>query len=380
MTIITPEGLHHTVQGPDDGPQAQFILHDWSVIDGMVKGGDIALAESYRLGQWDSDNLPALLTLAVLNAECLEAYFHGKLGWRIVHWLRHITRPNSRVGSKRNIMAHYDLGNTFYSQWLDPSMTYSAALFDHVPDDTTMLQDEPTDDLLAAQHAKYDRMLDRIGDRPQHILEIGCGWGGFAERAIERGHRLTCLTISPAQAAFARARLASHINRGEVEIREQDYRETTGQYDAIVSIEMFEAVGERYWPGYFKQIKRLLAPHGTAMIQTITIDDTIFRHYRKRSDMIREYIFPGGMLPSPSVFTQKAHRAGLSVRHGFAFGRHYAYTLKYWLSEVEKITDSLASQGYDERFQRLWHFYLAFCMAGFLSGRTDVMQFELRHD
>jgi cyclopropane-fatty-acyl-phospholipid synthase len=278
---------------------------------------------------------------------------------RLRHWLNR----NSRQGSRRNIMAHYDLGNEFYAQWLDPTMTYSSALF---------AGGEAS--LAGAQVAKYSRILERLQAAPgQRILEIGCGWGGFAEAATGQGLALTGLTLSPAQLAWAQRRVPS------ADLRLQDYRDVNGRFDHIVSIEMFEAVGERYWPAYFRTLARCLKPQGRAVVQSIVIRDELFASYRRGTDFIQQYIFPGGMLPSPSVFAREAGRQGLCVRDAFAFGDDYARTLALWREQFEARWPQIAALGFDETFRRLWRFYLAYCEAGFRAGNIDVMQFELAH-
>jgi cyclopropane-fatty-acyl-phospholipid synthase len=269
-------------------------------------------------------------------------------------------------------MAHYDLGNDFYRLWLDPTMSYSSALYSTAAPRA----------MAAAQRAKYQRILQRLDARPgQRVLEIGCGWGGFAETAArEAGLEVVGLTLSPAQLEFARQRMQLAGLDRQVSIELRDYRDLAGeQFDHIVSIEMFEAVGERWWPAYFATMQRLLAPAGRAVVQSITIRNELFARYRRGTDFIQQHIFPGGMLPSPSVFCDRAARAGLALRDAFAFGRDYARTLGEWSANFEQQWPQIAALGFDERFRRLWRFYLAYCQAGFNSGCTDVMQFELAH-
>ena len=259
-------------------------------------------------------------------------------------------------------MAHYDLGNDFYKLWLDPGMSYSSALF-AAPDAT---------DLERAQHAKYQRILRRLQAEPgQSVLEIGCGWGGFAEIAVQKGLKLTGITLSPAQLEWAQKRVPG------ADLRLQDYRDLTGQYDRIVSIEMFEAVGERWWPSYFKTVAQALKPGGRALVQSITIRDDLFGQYRKGTDFIQQYIFPGGMLPSRSAFRETAARQGLAVHAEYAFGEDYARTLAQWRHAFEQNWPQIAALGFDEQFRRLWHMYFCYCEAGFLAGNVDVVHFEL---
>jgi cyclopropane-fatty-acyl-phospholipid synthase len=278
--------------------------------------------------------------------------------------LFYLFRLNTIKGSKKNIHAHYDLGNAFYSLWLDPSMTYSSALY----------QSEQ-DSLTQAQYNKYDRMLDCINHQSGRLLEVGCGWGGLAERAIHKGdYDIKGITLSEEQHDFAQARLGK-----DVKIVLEDYRHQTGLYDHIISIEMFEAVGERFWPTYFQKLKSLLAKNGKAVIQTITINEHDFPNYRKGGDFIRSFIFPGGMLPSVSRFKQEAEKAGLKAHEPYKFGHDYARTLETWLENFDKQKQQVRALGFDDGFIRLWRFYLAACAAGFRTNKTDVMQMELTH-
>jgi cyclopropane-fatty-acyl-phospholipid synthase len=284
--------------------------------------------------------------------------------FRFKHWLN----ANSKRKAKRNIVAHYDLGNDFYRLWLDPTMTYSSALFGG----------DFTQPLARAQQAKYERMLAELALPPgAHILEIGCGWGGFAEVAARAGYRVTGLSLSDAQTAYARERIARAGLADRVTLAVRDYRDERGTYDGVASIEMFEAVGEKYWPAYFSTLRRCLAPGGRACVQTITIADERFERYRTQSDFIQQYIFPGGMLASPSRFVAHAAQAGLDVVQTQMFGRHYAATLGRWLEAFDASAGAVRGQGFDEKFIRCWRFYLAYCIAGFASGSTDVAQYTL---
>jgi cyclopropane-fatty-acyl-phospholipid synthase len=291
-------------------------------------------------------------------------------GWLSQVWygLRHRLRRNTRSGSRRNVHAHYDIGNAFYARWLDPSLTYSSAVFDGHFEAS----------LEAAQHAKYQRIIDTLGLRAgMRILEIGCGWGGFALHAARQGIHVHGVTISLAQLEFALQRVHEQRLADRVKLELRDYRTLTGQYDGIVSIEMFEAVGERFWPTYFGILRDRLMPGARALVQTITIDDSHFAAYRATSDFIREYIFPGGMLPSPERFIAVAKRSRLAGQVTLAFGRDYAETLRRWRSAFETQLEAIRAQGFDETFVRTWRLYLAYCEAGFDEGRTDVMQFVL---
>ena len=344
--------------------RASLQIHDEAVFSRILARGDIGLAESYIDGDWDSPDVVALLELLARNRASLRRAIYGS-PWRLLtarlhHWLNR----NSRAGSKRNIMAHYDLGNDFYREWLDPSMSYSAALY----------REEDNGSLLQAQHAKYRRILERLQAKAgERVLEIGCGWGGFAEIAHQAGLAVTGLTLSPAQLAWA----SQHVPAAD--LRLQDYRETTERFDHIVSIEMFEAVGEQWWPTYFDTVQRALRPGGKAVIQSITIDDDLFPSYRRSTDFIQQFIFPGGMLPSRKAFRQAAGRAGLCVTNEFAFGLDYARTLAEWRQAFENRWPAIAAQGFDEKFRRLWRLYLCYCEAGFRAGNIDVIQFELTH-
>ncbi|MDP3440735.1 MAG: cyclopropane-fatty-acyl-phospholipid synthase family protein, partial [Azonexus sp.] len=313
---------------------------------------------------WDSPDITGLLTLLARNRAVLKKAVYGSwrnlLAARVRHWLN----GNSRAGSKRNIMAHYDLGNDFYQLWLDPGMSYSSALYRAA--DNGWLEN--------AQRAKYARILRRLkADAGQSVLEIGCGWGGFAEMAVEEGLQVTGLTLSPAQLEWAQKRVPG------ADLRLQDYRDTEEQFDHIVSIEMFEAVGERWWPAYFKTIAKSLKPGGRAVVQSITIRDDLFADYRKGTDFIQQYVFPGGMLPSRAAFRAAAARQGLVVHGEYAFGEDYARTLAEWRHAFEAKWPEIAALGFDENFRRLWRMYLCYCEAGFLAGNVDVVHFELAH-
>ena len=369
------EGLRHgllEVRLPDGGsrlfgegePGVVLQVHDEAMFGRVLARGDIGLAEAYLDGQWDTPDLTGLLGLFAANRDALRRAVYGSwrqlLGARLRHWLNR----NSRDGSRRNIMAHYDLGNDFYRLWLDPSMSYSSALY------------RPADDgsLPAAQDAKYRRILNRLAAGPgQRVLEIGCGWGGFAELAVAEGLQLTGLTLSPAQLEWARRRVP------QADLRLQDYRDLDERFDHVVSIEMFEAVGERWWPTYFSGVARALRPGGRAVVQSITIRDDLFSSYRRGTDFIQQYIFPGGMLPSRSAFRSAAARQGLAVVDEYAFGPDYARTLAEWRQSFETNWPRIAELGFDETFRRLWRFYLCYCEAGFRAGNIDVVQFELRH-
>ncbi|WP_079436132.1 cyclopropane-fatty-acyl-phospholipid synthase family protein [Zoogloea sp. LCSB751] len=364
LEVRLPDGSRALFGEGEGDSSLSLQVHDEAMFGRVLARGDIGLAEAYLDGQWDSPDVTGLLALLARNRGSLAKAIYGSWRQLLAARMRHWFNRNSRAGSKRNIMAHYDLGNDFYRLWLDPSMSYSSALY------------RPQDDgsLLAAQQAKYHRILDRLRARlGDSVLEIGCGWGGFAEMAVHRGLHITGLTLSPAQLDWAQKRVP------QADLRLQDYRDTREQFDHIVSIEMFEAVGERWWPSYFATIAHALKPGGRAMIQSITIRDDLFATYRRGTDFIQQYIFPGGMLPSRSVFRKTAERQGLRVTDEFAFGLDYARTLAEWRAAFEANWSQIAALGFDENFRRLWRFYLHYCEAGFLAGNIDVVQFELAH-
>ena len=339
-------------------------VHDEVMFSQILARGDIGLAEAYIDGAWDAPDLTGVMTLLAKNRDALRTAVYGRWQSLLMARIRHWLNNNSKTGSRKNIMAHYDLGNDFYKLWLDPSMSYSSALYRAVDDGN----------LETAQRAKYRRILRRIGAQPgQHVLEIGCGWGGFAEMAVADGLKTTGVTLSPAQLAWAQKRVP------EANLQLKDYRDIREQYDHVVSIEMFEAVGERWWPSYFKTIKKALKPGGRAVIQSITIRDDIFGEYRKGTDFIQQHVFPGGMLPSRSAFRAAAAKQGLTVRSEYAFGLDYARTLAEWRVSFEEKWPEIAAQGFDETFHRLWRMYLCYCEAGFLAGSVDVVHFELDH-
>jgi cyclopropane-fatty-acyl-phospholipid synthase len=370
LDLIAPDGRLRVFEGTAPGPQATLRIHDWRVCTEALRSGDIGFAEAYMQGLWDTPELERVLTLAATNHAALEAAIYGKWwGW-LAYRLRHLLRANTKANAKKNIHAHYDLGNRFYGLWLDETMTYSSALFEG-------RLDRPLEE---AQTLKYERICEVLGIAAgDRILEIGCGWGGFAEHAVRtRGARVHGITLSTEQLAFARARLAN-VPSGDLATFElRDYRDVRGEYDHIVSIEMFEAVGERYWPHYFRTVRDRLRPGGRALVQTIVIDDALFPRYRRSTDFIQQYVFPGGMLPSPRVFRERAHREGLTVGDAIAFRFDYAETLRHWRQRFNARAVELHSLGFDERFLRLWNFYLAYCEAGFRAGTIDVLQLELQ--
>ncbi|MDP5308903.1 SAM-dependent methyltransferase [Paracoccus spongiarum] len=363
LVLTTPDGRRRDFAGPAAGPAAALDIRDWRTVPALAAKGDIGLTEAYRDGWCDTPDLTALLIFGLMNEAALDRYVYGHRLQALAIRALYLLNRNTRAGARRNIAAHYDLGNDFYRLWLDDSMTYSSALFG------------PGDDLAAGQRRKYDRILDGLGAGSGRLLEIGCGWGGFAERAMQRGDFATKgLTLSREQADFARDRLGQGAT-----IALQDYRDERDRWDHIVSIEMFEAVGEKFWPAYFGKLAEVMTGKGRAMIQTITVADRYFDRYRKGGDMIRSFIFPGGMLPSPARFRAEAERAGLRIEDAFGFGGDYARTLTDWLDRFDARRAEIAAMGFDEGFIRVWRFYLAACAAAFSVGRTDVVQYRLAH-
>jgi cyclopropane-fatty-acyl-phospholipid synthase len=370
LALELPDGTQLRV---GHGPLvAHWRVKDPRVFEMALGRGDIGLAEAWMDGLWDSDGEDPTPVLALLasNRDTLGRAVYGRFLRLATYRIWHRLRANTRVGARRNIEAHYDLGNDFYRLWLDDTMTYSSALFA-----------SPEESLEDAQRRKYRRILERLGARPgQTILEIGCGWGGFAEvAATEFGCRLLCLTLSPAQLAFARERAKRGGYADRVAFELCDYRDVHGRYDHVVSIEMIEAVGERFWPTYFERIATCLKPGGRCVIQAITIADGLFDRYRRGTDFIQRYVFPGGMLPSPGAVHRQAACAGLQVCGDFAFGRDYALTLRRWHGRFEAAVPAVRAQGFPERFVRMWRFYLAYCEAGFVAGDIDVHHYELEH-
>ena len=369
LELSLPDGSCRIFAGA--GPRhAAMDIRDWALFDAVLARGDIGLAEAWLDGQWESPDPAALLTLLAENRDALARALYGSAWSLFGARLRHAFNANTRAGSRRNILAHYDLGNDFYRLWLDPGMSYSSALY----------EGDPQRPLQEAQEAKNRRILSKLQATPgQRVLEIGCGWGGFAELAARDGLAVHGITLSPSQLAYAGERMARAGLDGRARFSLTDYRDLAGRYDHIVSVEMFEAVGERWWPAWFAAVARNLAPGGRAVAQSIVIRDDLFARYRKGTDFIQQMVFPGGMLPSISAFREQAGRAGLEVREAFAFGRDYARTLAEWAKNFEAAWPQIARLGFDERFRRLWRFYLAYCEAGFAAGSTDVVQFELAH-
>ncbi|MEY4481239.1 MAG: hypothetical protein RIQ84_401 [Pseudomonadota bacterium] len=370
LNLVDPNGNQFCFEGTQPGLTAHIHIHNWSVSKSCLKSGDIGFAESYINGDWDSPDIESLLRLLLINRQAIEKLIYGSWWGSLFHRLKHWLNKNSKKGSKKNIHAHYDIGNSFYSLWLDQSMTYSSAFFD-----------EKNLSLFDAQKNKYERIISSIGiQENERLLEVGCGWGGLMETAQRKNIAIDCLTISQEQAAYAQTRAdqlsLSHPSPANIIL--QDYRDHEAQYDGIASIEMFEAVGEEYWPSYFAMINRCLKPGKKACIQTIVIAEDLFEKYRHNSDFIQQYIFPGGMLPSTTVFKKCAEDAGLIVEDAFSFGKDYQKTLEIWHSQFNSSLSEIKAQGFDEKFIRLWNLYLMYCAAGFAEESTDVIQFTLR--
>lgn len=365
LTVRLPDGRLLLFKGTEPGPRAELDVLDFGFASRLSGGGDLGFAEAYLRREWDTPDLAKFLELFAANYPVIQTLLAGKPLVRLWQMFQHFRRRNTKSQARRNIHAHYDLGNRFYGAWLDPTMTYSSGIFS--PGDT---------DLAAAQTRKYRALAERTGIKAgDDVLEIGCGWGGFAEYAAsEIGCTVTGLTISREQYDFARERIAKAGLADRVTIKLQDYRDETGTYDHIASIEMFEAVGEAFWPTYFAQIRDRLKPGGTAGIQVITIRDESFDVYRSELDFIRAYIFPGGMLPTPTIMKSLGEKFGVPLTHERVFGLDYARTLASWRDRFRAAWPQLVSMGFDERFRRMWEYYLAYCEAGFRSGNIDVRQ------
>ncbi|MDP1554592.1 MAG: cyclopropane-fatty-acyl-phospholipid synthase family protein [Hyphomonas sp.] len=369
LTFVLPNGVHLRFQNEGPGPDAAINVHNYRFLNRALSGGDVGFGESYMDGDWSTPDLTAVLRFFSANFDSASRLSRGNMLVRSMNMVRHaLNRRNSKAGARKNIMAHYDLGNAFYEKWLDPSMTYSSAYFE-----------SPNQSLEQGQMRKYHEICERIHAGPgSHILEIGCGWGGFAEYAARhRGSRVTCLTISPAQKAYAEERMHKHGLSDRVEIRLEDYRDHVGTYDGVASIEMFEAVGEPYWPSYFAKVFSSLKEGARAALQIITIDDDLFPSYRRRVDFIQQHIFPGGMLISEKVLKEQLETAGLRHDGVAYFGQDYARTCREWSRAFNARWNEIQPMGFDEQFRRLWNFYLSYCEAGFSDGRINVGQFQV---
>jgi cyclopropane-fatty-acyl-phospholipid synthase len=377
LTISLPSGRTYALsEKPDEiqcrregqNLQATLQLRTFKALRRIIRSGSMGFAEAYIEGQWDSPNLARLMDLMVCNMDAIEARLSRSTVALVWNRMRHFFRSNTKSGSRRNIAYHYDLGNDFYSGWLDESMTYSSALFD-----------AENENLAEAQENKYRQLADELGLKSNHrVLEIGCGWGGFAEFAARHYDcHVTCLTLSKQQLAYAQKRIERAGLTGRVDLRLQDYRDVAGKFDRIVSIEMFEAVGEAHWAGYFQQLRRCLKPGGRAGLQIITINNERFESYRSDPDFIQKYIFPGGMLPSPHKLYAQISSAGLTLNSEMTFGASYARTLELWRQTFVENWESIARLGYSEKFRRMWEYYLCYSEAGFRHGTVDVGHYFL---
>ncbi len=365
IDFVMPDGRIFRAEGRNPGPVAEMHLHEPDLFARLIREGDLGFCDAYLDGWWSTPDLQAFMDLVHADNEDIYDGFPGMGLLRAWEQFRFWLQSNSKTQARRNIARHYDLGNDFYRLWLDDTMTYSSALFE-----------TGQESLEGAQIAKYASMVDQMGAKAgDHVLEIGCGWGGFAEYAArERGLRVTGLTISREQYDYARARIAREGLSDMVEVKLQDYRDERGHYDGIASIEMFEAVGERYWPVYFDTVRERLKPGANATFQIITVHHRRWKVYKRGVDFIQKYIFPGGMLPSPVVLRDEIARAGLQVARSIEFGPSYSQTLRRWHDTFNEKWDEVAQLGFDERFRRMWNFYLTSCASTFSSGNCDVTQ------
>jgi len=364
-----PDGRVFRVEGSKSGPVAYVKINDNDIFARLIRDGDLGFSEAYMDGAWDSPDLQAFMDFVHADNGDLYDGFPGMGLVRKWEQFRFWLQSNSKKQARKNISHHYDLGNDFYGLWLDDTMTYSSAIFE-----------QGDNSLEMAQRAKYASMVDQMGAQPgDHILEIGCGWGGFAEYAAkERGLKVTGLTISQEQLKYAQKRMEKNGLQDLVELKLQDYRDETGTYDGIASIEMFEAVGQKYWPIYFDKVKECLKPGKNATLQIITIQDARWDVYRNTVDFIQKYIFPGGMLPSPTVLRQEVGKAGLEVEKSIEFGKSYAQTLRMWHDTFNDRWDQIEKMGFDDRFRRMWNFYLTSCASTFEYGNCDVTQITIK--
>ena len=366
LRAVFPSNFQKVYSGGQVGPTADIQINSWKLVPRLLLSGDMGLAESFLSGEWETSNLTQLILLGDINERALGNAVTPSKFINLIEKLRHRRRDNSKRGSRRNIAAHYDLGNEFYSHWLDNSMSYSSALFTDFGEE-----------LEVGQNRKYQRLAKALKlKKGDQVLEIGCGWGGFAEIAAkEYKCNVVGITLSNEQAKFAQRRMQENQLSNLVDIRIEDYRDVQGSFDKIVSIEMFEAVGEEHWRNYFETIKTRLKPGGLAGIQSITIANEFFETYKRRPDFIQKYIFPGGILPSEDKLNNAVSSAGLKILDDYYFGKSYAETLRRWQSTFEQKWDDIKNLGFDEKFQKMWRYYLSYCEAGFESGHINVGQF-----
>jgi cyclopropane-fatty-acyl-phospholipid synthase len=371
LRIVLPSGQMIEKRGRQHGPEAAIDVRSWRMLRRVIAAGDIGFAEGFIEGDWTTSDLTAVIRCAATNSEALARAIEGGLPMRLLNRVKHLLNANTKRGSRRNIEAHYDLGNGFYKEWLDPSMLYSSAIFD---------QTTPT--LEAAQRKKLETIAEKLQlSGGESVLEIGCGWGALALHLAEKWDAIvTGITLSPAQLDWARHAIEASEVSGQIDLDLRDYRDLHGQFDRIVSIEMFEAVGEAYWPGYFETLKRCLKPGGRAVLQIISIEEKRFATYRSTTDFIQKYIFPGGFLPSDAALSASAAAVGLRITATEHFGRSYARTLVEWRTRFQANWPAIGALGFDERFKRLWHYYLCYCEAGFEEGAINVGLYTLEHD
>ncbi|MAI89373.1 cyclopropane-fatty-acyl-phospholipid synthase family protein [Ponticaulis sp.] len=368
LLVSLPDGRYFLFDHGNPGPRAEIHVKDLALFNRVLAAGDIGFADAYMDEQFETPDLTNVLEFFAVNFDQAGRLSRGSTMKNALRWIANaLLRQNTKKGSKQNILAHYDLGNDFYEKWLDPSMTYSSGLF------------ENGETLAESQTKKYSAIADKVGaNATSNLLEIGCGWGGFAEYvARERGSHIHCVTISDAQHEFARKRIFEAGLNDKVQIELCDYRDIEGSFDGVVSIEMFEAVGEAYWPGYFSKIHHVLSPGARAALQIITIDDQLFASYRKRVDFIQKYIFPGGMLISIDALKEEISKSGMSYESEHMFGQSYADTLSLWNDAFKAAWPEIEAMGFDTKFRNLWEYYLSYCEAGFSTGRTDVGQFVM---
>ena len=370
LTLTLPDGSQHQFSGAMSGPDSDLTIDTESALRRLLHDGKMGFCEAFMDGEASSQSLPTLIELAVLHDKYLENALKTNIFRQAGLRLFHMLRRNNKLGSAKNIAHHYDIGNSFYEAWLDPTMTYSSAVFD-----------SETDDLTTAQLNKYKRLAELADIQPgDRVLEIGCGWGGFAKFVSQHiGAHVTGITISKAQLAYAEASLAEAGLQNKVDLKLMDYRDLQGRFDKIVSIEMFEAVGQAYWPVYFDTISRMLKSGGRAVIQSITINHDAFQSYRDQPDFIQRYIFPGGMLPSMPMLQKPVAQAGLELVAENGYASDYARTLQEWRARFLASWPSLAGDKFDNRFRRMWELYLAYCEGGFRAGMIDVKQILLMH-
>lgn len=369
VDFVLPDGRRFRAEGKCPGPVAEITINNPEVFARLIREGDLGFSDAYLDEWWTTPDLQTFMDFIHADNDDMYDGFSGIAIVRAWEKVRFWFQSNSKRQALKNISHHYDLGNDFYSLWLDDTMTYSSALFN-----------TGQESLENAQIAKYASMIDQMGVKPgDHVLEIGCGWGGFAEYAAkERGLKVTGLTISKEQLLYAQKRIKNKGLEDKVDLKLQDYRDEKGVYDGVASIEMFEAVGEKYWPIYFETIKHCLKPGRQATLQIITVHDARWDVYRKSVDFIQKYIFPGGMLPSPTVLKQEVTKAGLRVQHSIEFGKSYSQTLRRWFDVFNDQWDTINDMGFDDRFRRMWNFYLTSCAATFESGNCDVTQITLQ--